>query len=127
MAPLSKNWLLEPSRWSWSKRLVFDRAHPLSLARAALLPTACVVTIVYFAVHAVTGNAGLIAWQSYKAQHVAVTGEAARVAAEKIALARQVALLDPRHVDHDLADELVRRDLGTIRSDEVILPLPDAK
>ena len=103
------------------------RVHPLTLARAAMLPTACVVIIIYFAVHAITGNTGIIAWRGYAAQHAAVAAEAARVAADKAALARQVALLDPRHVDYDLADELVRRDLGTIRADEVILPLPDAK
>ncbi len=106
---------------------MFDRVRPFALARAAMLPTACIIIIVYFAVHAVTGNTGLIAWQGYKAQHAAVAAEAARVAADKAALARQVALLDPHHVDRDLADELVRRDLGAIRADEVILPLPDAK
>jgi cell division protein FtsB len=96
---------------------MFDRAHPLALARAAMLPTVCGVIIVYFAVHAVTGNTGLIAWRGYKAQHAVVAAEVMRVAAEKATLARQVALLDPHHVDRDLADELVRRDLGTIRAD----------
>ena len=33
------------------------------------------------------------------------------------------ALLDPRKADPDMADELVRRDLGLVRADEVILPL----
>ncbi len=106
---------------------MIDRANPLVLARKAALPAACLAVIGYFAFHAVSGNTGVIAWQGYRAQHAAVAAEAARVAAEKAALARQVALLDPHHVDRDMADELVRRDLGVVRSDEVILPLPDAK
>ncbi len=106
---------------------MIDRARPLALARAALLPAACLGVIAYFAVHAVTGNTGLLAWQRYKAEHAVVAAQAAKVAGDKAALARQVGLLDPRHVDRDLADELVRRDLGVVRSDEVILPLTDTK
>ena len=106
---------------------MIDRVDPLALARAALLPAACIGVIAYFAIHAVSGNTGVIAWQGYRAQHAVVAAKAARVAAEKAALARQVDLLDPHHVDRDLADELVRRDLGVVRSDEVIVPLPDAK
>ena len=33
------------------------------------------------------------------------------------------ALLDPRKADPDIADELVRKDLGLVRPDEVIIPL----
>ncbi len=106
---------------------MIDRVSSVALARAALLPAACIGVMAYFAFHAVSGNTGFVAWQGYKAERVAVEREAARVAADKAALARQVELLDPHHVDRDLADELVRRDLGVVRSDEVILPLPDAK
>ncbi len=106
---------------------MIDRVHPLALARAAILPAACLGVVAYFGFHAISGNTGVIAWRSYKAEHAAVAAQAAKVAADKAALARKVALLDPRHVDRDLADELVRRDLGVVRSDEVIVPLPDAK
>jgi cell division protein FtsB len=106
---------------------MIDRVSPLVLARKAALPAICIAVIGYFGFLAVSGGTGLIAWQRYKTQHAAVAAQAAQVAAEKAALARQVALLDPHHVDRDLADELVRRDLGVVRPDEVILPLPDAK
>jgi len=32
-------------------------------------------------------------------------------------------LLDPRKADPDMADELVRKKLGLVRPDEVIIPL----
>lgn len=81
----------------------------------------------YFAFHAVSGNTGLIAWQGYKAERAAIERDAAAVATTRAALKRRVDLLDPRHVDRDYADELVRRDLGVVRPDEVIMVLPDAK
>ena len=99
---------------------------PLTLLRGAALPAGCIALCAYFAFHAVSGNTGLLAWQGYKAERVALEVTARRVAADKARLERQVALLDPARVDPDLADELVRRNLGVVRPDEVIVPLPDA-
>lgn len=104
-----------------------DRVSPFSLARAAILPAACITVMGYFAFHAVSGNAGLLAWQGYKLEHKAVDADAGRIASAKAALQRQVVLLDPRHVDKDYADERVRRDLGVVGPNEVIIPLPDGK
>ena len=42
---------------------------------------------------------------------------------EKAQLRHRSALLDPRKADPDMADELVRKDLGLVRPDEVIVPL----
>jgi cell division protein FtsB len=79
----------------------------------------------YFAFHAVSGNTGLVAWQRYKIERAVAEAQAAQVHADKLALAHQVKLLDPAHVDPDYADELVRRNLGVVRPDEIIVPLPD--
>ena len=104
-----------------------DRTAPLELARRAALPAACIVVMVYFGFHAVTGNTGLFAWQGYKIERAVADERAAEVRVEREVLVRQVALLDPRHVDPDYADELVRRNLGVVRPDEVIIPLPDSR
>ena len=42
---------------------------------------------------------------------------------QKAELRHHSALLDPRKADPDMADELVRKDLGLVRPDEVIVPL----
>jgi cell division protein FtsB len=47
----------------------------------------------------------------------------ARVEQARAELRNRVDGLDPRHVDPDLADELIRRQLGVVRHDEVIVPL----
>ena len=42
---------------------------------------------------------------------------------ERAQLKHRSQLLDPRKADPDMADELVRKDLGLVRPDEVIVPL----
>ena len=100
-----------------------ERAAVAEVLRRALLPACCLLVILYFAFRAVSGPSGLLAWQGYAAERIATERQAAAVRAEKAALAREIALLDPRHVDPDYADELVRRNLGVVRPDEVIVPL----
>ena len=92
--------------------------------RSALVPTACLIVIAYFAYHAVEGNTGLLAWGGYKAEHARLDSQAAELDRHKAAIDRNIALLDPRRVDPDYADELVRANLGVVRNDEVVLELP---
>ena len=102
-----------------------SRVAPLELARGAVLPSACLLVMSYFAFHAVSGNTGLLAWQGYKVERAIAEAQATQVHADKLALVREVKLLDPAHVDPDYADELVRRNLGVVRPDEIIVPLSD--
>jgi cell division protein FtsB len=51
--------------------------------------------------------------------------ELAALEAERDDLRHKSALLDPRKADPDLADEMVRKDLGLVRADEVVVPLED--
>ena len=46
-----------------------------------------------------------------------------RLEQERAQLRHRSELLDPRKADPDMADELVRKDLGLVRPDEVIVPL----
>ncbi len=99
----------------------------IDLLRRAAIPAACLAFIAYFGFHAMAGNSGLLAWREYRAEHAVLTAQAEKVAAQRTALERQNALLDPRHVDPDLADELVRENLGVVRPDEVVVDLPPAR
>ncbi len=91
--------------------------------RRALLPAVCILLIGYFVSHAITGPTGVIAWKGYKADHAALQKQALASAEAKAALDRKVKLLDPRRVDPDLADELVRKNLNVVKPDEVVVPL----
>jgi len=91
--------------------------------RAALLPAAAVAVIGYFGFHAVLGPSGLIAWKGYSQERQRLEDDRAALAARKATLEHRAGLLDPRAVDPDMADELVRRDLGVVRPDELVVPL----
>ena len=95
----------------------------LSLIRRAALPALALIIVGTFGGHAVAGPNGLLAWGGYNRDLQERRAELARLEAERDALRHRSALLDPRKADPDLGEELIRRDLGLVRSDEVVLPL----
>ena len=69
------------------------------LIRRSAFPALALLIVGTFAGHAIAGPNGILAWGGY---HRA---------------------LKERKADPDMADELVRKDLGLVRPDEVIVPL----
>ena len=98
-------------------------SRPVQLIRAAAGPALAVIVIANFAGYAVLGSNGVLAWGDYKRQIVTRGAELSELDAERMRLAHRVKLLDPRHVDPDMADEMVRRELGVLRPDEVQIDL----
>ena len=90
----------------------------IGLIRRAVWPVVALLVVGTFAGHAIAGPNGLFAWRGYSQQL-----EARK--AERDQLRHKSALLDPRMADPDLADEMVRKDLGLVRTDEVVVPLED--
>ena len=99
------------------------RNHSLSLIRRSVFPALALVVVGTFAGHAVAGPNGLVAWGGYHRDLQQRRVELASLEAERDQLKHRSALLNPKKADPDLADEMVRKDLGLVRSDEVILPL----
>lgn len=95
----------------------------LNLARSVVWRAFGVTIVVFFAAYALFGANGVLAWGDYSARLRAHTVELAKLQRERDQLAHRVALLNPNHADQDMVDELVRRDLGLARPDEVIIPL----
>jgi cell division protein FtsB len=95
------------------------------LIRRAMWPAVSLLIIGTFAGHAVAGPNGLLAWGGYNRDLAAKRVELAKLEAERNQLKHRSALLDPRKADPDMADELIRRDLGLVRPDEVIVSLED--
>lgn len=96
------------------------------LLRRAMLPALCLAVGGYFLAHAFTGPSGILALEGIRAERARLEAERARLEAERATLARRIGLLDPAGADPDLADELVRRHLGVVRPDELVVPLPPA-
>ncbi len=102
-----------------------NRAVFTEYLRRAALPVVCILLIGYFVSHAITGPTGFIAGKTYKAQYAALSQAAERSAETRAALDRQVKALDPRKVDPDMADVLVRKNLNVVKPDEVIVALDE--
>jgi len=82
-----------------------------------------VIVVGTFAGHAVAGPNGLLAWGGYHRALKERQVELAQLEQQRKHLRHRSQLLDPRKADPDMADELVRKDLGLVRPDEVIIPL----
>lgn len=72
---------------------------------------------------ALAGPSGILAWSEYNRTLAEQQAELARLRAERDELKNRVALLDPRHVDPDMAGELLRKDLNVVHPDEMVILL----
>ena len=90
---------------------------------SALGPAIAVLLLLFFAGYVVLGSNGILAWGDYKRQLDHARVELRQAEAQRAELRNRVDLLDPRRVDPDLSDELIRRQLGVIHHDEVVVPL----
>jgi cell division protein FtsB len=93
------------------------------LIRRAAMPALALIVVGTFAGHAIAGPNGVLAWGGYHRALQERKAELAELEAQRAQLRHRSALLDPRKADPDMADELVRKDLGLVRPDEVIIPL----
>lgn len=83
------------------------------------------VLLVVLTIGAIAGPTGLLAW----AENSEVLSERqtriAMLTEKRDALKNRVDLLDPNGADPDLVGELVRKDLGVIHPDEIVVTLED--
>ena len=90
---------------------------------SAFGPAIAVLLLLFFAGYVILGSNGILAWGDYKRQLHNAQSDLKHVQAQRQELRNRVDLLNPRRVDPDLSDELIRRELGVIHHDEVIVPL----
>jgi cell division protein FtsB len=94
----------------------------LVIKRAAL-PALAVLIIANFVGYAVVGSNGILSYGDYRRAKAERAIELAHLNEEKARLAHRAVLLDPSKADPDLADEMIRSELGLVRPDEVIIPI----
>jgi len=93
------------------------------LIRRSAFPALALIIVGTFAGHAIAGPNGILAWGGYHRALKERQAELSQLEQEKAQLKHRSDLLNPRKADPDMADELVRKDLGLVRPDEVIVPL----
>lgn len=94
-----------------------------SLFSSALGPALAVLLVSMLLGYAIFSRNGLLAWGGYSSQLHDSRAELKSIEAERARIVNRVQLLDPAHVDPDLADELIRRELNVGHPDEVVVPL----
>ncbi|RJF91344.1 FtsB family cell division protein [Sphingomonas cavernae] len=95
----------------------------IGLLRSAAPTAIMMLVIAIFGGYAVVGKNGVLAWGDYTRQLEQQRVELAKLEKHKTLLQNRVALLDPKKANPDMADELIRRELGLAHPDEVIVPL----
>ena len=97
----------------------------IDLIKRAALPALAVLIITNFLGYAIVGSNGVLAWGDYRRMKEDKSLVLAHLQEERARLAHRADLLDPRSADPDLAEEMVRSELGLIRPDEVIIQIPE--
>jgi cell division protein FtsB len=97
----------------------------LETIKRAALPALAILIIANFMGYAIVGSNGVMSWGDYRRLKTERQVELVQLSEERARLVHRTELLDPQRADPDLADEMIRRDLGLVRPDEVIIPLRD--
>jgi cell division protein FtsB len=93
----------------------------VEIIRRAALPALALLIIANFLGYAIVGANGILSWGDYRRQKEVRLVELAQLKKEQGRLAHRAQLLDPRNADPDLADEMVRKEFGFVRPDEVVV------
>ena len=93
------------------------------LLRRTWLPALALVVMAFFGGYAVLGPNGVLAYGEYKRQLAIKTVEYQKLAQQRAEIRNRVRLLDPRHANPDMVDELTREKLNVVHPDEIIIPL----
>lgn len=91
--------------------------------RRAALPALGLTVLSFFGGYAVFGPNGAMAYGEYQTQLAKRESYYQELDRKRAVLQNRVALLDPRHANPDMVDELVRKELNVAHPDEVIIPL----
>jgi len=93
------------------------------ILKGALLPAAALTIMAAGGAYAAFGPNGVLALEDYKRKVAKREQQFAAIDARREMLRNRVALVDPRHANPDMVDELVRRELNVAHPDDVIVPL----
>lgn len=91
------------------------------LARERVVQGAALCCLLVLGAIAVIGPSGLLAWGENRRLLVEHRQEIRDLTHQRDVLANRVRLLDPNHVDPDLAGELLRAKLNVVHPDEMVL------
>ncbi len=86
-----------------------------------MAPAALLIVCAFFGGYAIMGPNGALAYGDIKLQLAERQAEYAALDKQRAELKNRVELLDPRHADPDMVDELVRKKLNVVNPDEIVV------
>lgn len=89
----------------------------------AIGPSLAALAVLAMLAYGVFGPTGLYAWGEYSQSVEKRQALLAELKTRRSELQNRVDLLQQDRVDPDMADELIRKDLGVAHQDDVIIPL----
>ena len=93
------------------------------LARQSLVQGAALICLLVLGGFSVAGPSGVLAWGENQRLLAERQAEVKQLERERDELRNRVSLLDPRHMDPDLAGELLRSNLNVAHPDEMVMLL----
>ena len=94
-----------------------------TLLRRAAAPAALLIVGIFFGGYAIFGPNGALAYGDIERQLAVKQRQLATLDKTRSELKNRVDLLDPRHADPDMVDQLAREKLGVVGNDEMVVPL----
>jgi cell division protein FtsB len=94
-----------------------------TMLRRAGPPAALLIVGAFFGGYAIMGPNGALAYGDIQRQLDKRQGELSVLEKQRAELKNRVALLDPRHADPDMVDELARKKLNVVHPDDMIVDL----
>ena len=89
--------------------------------KQSVAPTVCIALAAYFAYHAFQGDRGVLAMNRLNKEIELAKLELAKSEQKRNRLENKVSLVRPDGIDPDLLEELVRRQLGMIHPDDLVI------
>jgi len=99
------------------------RGRDTRLAKESMVQATAFCCLLALGGMAIVGPGGVLAWGENRQLVEAHQQEIVQLTAQRDHLRNRVRLLDPRHVDPDLAGELLRAKLNVVHPDEMVLML----
>ena len=94
-----------------------------TMLRRAGPPAALLIVGAFFGGYAIMGPNGALAYGDIQRQLDKRQSDLAVLEQRRAELKNRVALLDPRHADPDMVDELARKKLNVVHPDDMIVDL----
>ena len=95
-------------------------------SRQIVLPVIGICVIGYFLYHSVQGDRGVLSYLRLNLEVKKAEATLASLRGEREDFDQRVANLNPKSLDADMLDEMVRANLNLLNQDEVVIFLPKA-